>query len=522
MKPLKRILALSVIIAVVLCGCSSDKTDPVSGTGENEDYKNGGTVKMGCVPIDTLNPLITAHSSIADFLSLVYEGLFVTMPDLVAEPVLAREYVASEDNTVYTIKLKGGVKFHNGKNFGSEDVIATLDYITAYGGNYTTVADKILSYTAPSSDTVIITLKSPVADFVNTLDLPILPAGLGADAFLPENASFVPVGTGMYAYDSALEYKNIYLKANTSWHSDKKRPHIDKVDVEILSDEETVISAFDAGAIDILTTSWKNPAEMNLTSGLYNTHETLQNRLTYLGINTAAAAFDTAEERQSFALQIDAEKLCEDIMLGSAVPASSPVRDGVYFNEENSQEKSDSAKSAESVAETDESGDESEEENAHTVMLLYNSDSKTKERLALAVKHRLDIAGYAVTLAPQSFSSYLAKVANCEYDLYIGEVGIDNSANLEFMFGQQRSSQNMCSYESPELATLVSNLNRMSGKENKIVAWENFEKYYHDNAFQVPLYFTKGAVYVNKRLSGSPSPNLSSLLFGFEELYFEK
>lgn len=521
MKSLYKILSMMICLSFVLCACSSDKSDIVSTPGEGEDYKNGGTVKMACVPVDTLNPLITQHATVADFLSLVYEGLFVAMPDLTAEPLLATEHVASNDNTIYTIKLKKGVKFHNGKTFGSDDVVATLAYIQMYGGNFSSVIDNILNYSAPSSDTVIITLKSPVADFMNSFDFPILPAGLTADDFSEANSAFVPVGTGMYAYDSAEEYKNIYLKANTSWHREQKRPHIDKIDVEILSDEETIISAFDAGAIDILTTSWKNPAEMNLTSDLYNSFETLQNRFTYLGINTGAAAFDTADERKLLSSNLDSAAICEDIMLGSAVPATSPVRDGVYFNESDEIGGNHEKKSP-SMEETDPQNDFAEDSSSPAAVLLYNSDSKTKERLALAIKHRLDAAGYYVTLDSQPFSAYLSKVANCEYDLYIGEVSVDNSANLEFMFGQQRSVQNVCCYNTAELATLVSNLNRMAGKENKSVAWENFEKYYRDNAFQIPLYFTKGAAYVNKRLAGTLAPNLSSLLGGFEKLYFKQ
>ncbi len=505
------------MLAIALCGCSAKETDSVSGIDETEDFKNGGSIKMGCVPVDTLNPLITVHSSVADFLSLVYEGLFVTMPDLTAQPVLATEYVASDDNTVYTIRLKSGVSFHSGKPFGAEDVVATLSYISMYGGKYSTVTDNIAAYNAPSDDTVIITLKTPVADFANTLDFPILPSGLTADAFAAANAYFVPVGTGMYAYDSAAQYKNIYLKANTSWHNPQKRPHIDKIDVEILSDEDTVISAFDAGAIDIITTSWRNGAEMNLTSSLYKTYETSQNKFTFMGINTASAAFDTAEERRAFAAKIDSEKLCDDIMLGSAESARSPVREGVYFNIEDT----DDNKETQVTQDQSETAADDENKEDYTLMLLYNSSSKTKERLALALKHQLNMAGLKAELDPQPFEMYLAKVANCEYDLYVGEVSVDNASNLEFMFGAARSYQNVCCYQSTELATLVSNLNRMSGKEHKSVAWENFEKYYHDNAFQVPLYFTKGAVYVNKTISGDLKPNLSSLLYGFEELYIE-
>jgi len=515
MSKVFKIISFLLVAAVFLCSCSGNKMTSVSNDDSSKDsYKDGGTIKMGTVPVDTLNPLVTAHSSVADFLSLIYEGLFVTMPDLSAKPVLASEYVASADNTTYTINLKGGVKFHSGKAFSSEDVLATLSYISTYGGKYTSVTDVIASCDAPSSDTVIINLKRPVADFVNVLDFPILPSGLETDSFVVPSSSFVPVGTGMYCYDGIIEHKNIYLKANNSWHDSHKRAHIDKIDIEILSDEETVISAFDAGTTDIFAGSWKNPAELNLTSSRYNMFETVQNRLTFIGINTAAAAFDTREERTSFVSVINRDKLCEDIMLGRAESALFPVREGVYFDEKTSDSEKEETTETNLKEETIEKPSE--------LMLLYNSDSKTKKRLALAVKQQLDIAGYNTVLNPQPFDAYLAKVANCEYDLYVGEVNIDNASDLEFMFGEKRSGENICSFSDPELATLVSNLNRMSGRENRVVAFENFKKYYSENAFQISLYFTKGAVYVSKKVNGSLTPNLSNLYYGFENLYLEK
>jgi len=159
------------------------------------------------------------------------------------------------------------------------------------------------------------------------------------------------------------------------------------------------------------------------------------------------------------------------------------------------------------------------EENQNKLIVLYNSDSKSKERLAISLIHQLETAGYACTAVGEPYAIYLEKVANCHYDFYVGEVNPDNSANMTFMFGAERSAQNICTYRDEELSTLVSNINRMSGKESKTVAWENFEKYYKEKVFQIPLYFTKKEVYVNKKVGGSLTPNISSPLSGFDQLY---
>ena len=90
---------------------------------------------MACTPPDTLNPLMTNHQSVYDVLFLMYDGLFKVDCDMSAQGVLAENYTSSNENTTYTITLKDNVKFHLGKPFKSEDVIATLDYITFFSTN---------------------------------------------------------------------------------------------------------------------------------------------------------------------------------------------------------------------------------------------------------------------------------------------------------------------------------------------------------------------------------------------------
>ncbi|MBQ4629525.1 MAG: ABC transporter substrate-binding protein [Clostridia bacterium] len=506
---MKKLFCIILMFSLLFSGCSKDEKQEVKETAvvESDDWKYGGSIQLACVPVDTLNPLITKHASVSDFLSLIYEGLFECNADHTTVPVLASSCSASKNNTVYTVKLKSGIKFHDGSTLTSDDVVATLDYIFLYEGNYKSLKNNILLYHATSEDTVSITLKKPIADFANCLDFPILPAKLTGDDFLEENSNFRPVGTGMYRYDRAEDYKSIYLKQNSSWHNEKK-PYISEVNVQILSDADTIIAAFDAGIIDVVTTSWTTPSDINLTSSIYNTFKTEQNRFTYVGINCACADFDTVEERRYLSSAVDGAQIADDIMLDNAVVAKAPLRDSVYFNIED-----DSPKSSEKISKPKSDEDDSE------VILLYNSDSKTKERLAHTLKYQLENKGYSVSLDAKPFDEYVLKVLKCEYDLYVGEINIDNSGNLDFMFGESRSAQNICAYRSEELYNFISNLNSATSKDSRAVVWNNFKKYYSETVFQIPLYFSDGCTYVNNQVSGELSPNLSKSFSGFENLY---
>src|SRR5258708_30774288 len=50
------------------------------------------------------------------------------------EPLLATEYTASPDNKVFTLKLREGVKFHDGTPFKSDAVKASFDRRLAVNG----------------------------------------------------------------------------------------------------------------------------------------------------------------------------------------------------------------------------------------------------------------------------------------------------------------------------------------------------------------------------------------------------
>ncbi len=515
LRPLVLMLAI-IISAGALAGCSSDRNSIGTAPGRLVP-KNGGAIQLGCVSIDTMNPLITEHASVSDFLSLIYEGLFVLKSDLGVEGVLAKSFKASENNTVYTIELRDNVHFHNGKKFTSADVVATMNYISMHTSRYRSFMQYVAGYFSDGDYTFVIKLNTPKTDFVNNLDFPILPEALMADDFLQSNSSFVPNGTGMYVYKETVAYKDIILTANENWHNGSDRAYINEVHIEILSDEETIISAFDAGAIDALTTSWKGYGELELASEVFTAFENEQNRFSFIGMNCLSELFDTAKERRSVQSAIDSERLCRDIMLGHAVPASSPVRDGVYYNPSeaaSAQTRTEDGEAAPKAASRKE-----KDETSIAVRLLYNSDNKTKNRLAVAIKQQLDASGYLVELDGRGGSEYRSMVALSDYDIYLGEVLMTGSCDMQFMFSSPLNG--ICNYDDSEFRTLVSNLDLAVSEDGKIKAWDSFEKYYTNAAVQIPLYFTNKASFINKRINGKLKPNLSVPYYGLDDMYIE-
>src|SRR5437870_2003471 len=92
-----------------------------------EAQKKGGILKVGNLGEP---PSLDAHwttASITETLTNhIYEGLYSLDSSNRPIPMLAESHTVSKYGLVYTFKLRQGVKFHNGKEMTSEDVVASL------------------------------------------------------------------------------------------------------------------------------------------------------------------------------------------------------------------------------------------------------------------------------------------------------------------------------------------------------------------------------------------------------------
>src|SRR6195256_5225886 len=103
-----------------------------------------------------------------------YEGLYGFDKDMKMIPVLAESYEVTKDGLTYIVKLKKGIKFHDGTDFKADAVKANFDRVTNPDnklkryGLYSNIAktEVVDDYTAR------ITLKTAFSAFINNLAHP--------------------------------------------------------------------------------------------------------------------------------------------------------------------------------------------------------------------------------------------------------------------------------------------------------------------------------------------------------------
>ncbi|HEX5562473.1 MAG TPA: ABC transporter substrate-binding protein [Nocardioidaceae bacterium] len=229
------------------CGGSSPST---SGSGGGAQ-KAGGTLIHGATggsskdTLDAHRPV--QNADIARCLQL-YEPLLYWDNDYKAQPAVAESVTPSSDAMTWTVKLRQGITFHNGKKVTPEDVLFTLHRVagktpTSAGVALAPIIDFNGTKKADAS-TVVIKLKSPYAvlDYL----LAEYTFGIVPADYDPKN----PVGTGPFKYKSFTPGKNsVFTRYDGYWG---QKAFVDELQIQDFSDPSAQVNALQSGQIQTI------------------------------------------------------------------------------------------------------------------------------------------------------------------------------------------------------------------------------------------------------------------------------
>src|SRR5215213_1085591 len=155
----------AILIVVAGCGGTPATSAPSGDAGEAGTPKQGGKITAAIEGEPTsVDPAFDydfvsglATSSITEPLLIFCEQ------DTKLCPNLAESYTVSDDGLTFTLKIRQGVKFHDGTPMTVDDVVYSIDRIrnpdlgSYVGWMLTSVKD----VTAPDASTVVVTLSQP-------------------------------------------------------------------------------------------------------------------------------------------------------------------------------------------------------------------------------------------------------------------------------------------------------------------------------------------------------------------------
>ena len=248
----------------------------------------------------------------------VFEGLTRYNPDGTISPALAESWEISEDGTVYTFRLRQGVKFHDGTDFTAEDVKFTLDRARAEDS---TNAQKALfagiaDVTVVDPATVQVTLSAPSGGFLTNL------AWGDAVIVAPESAETLataPVGTGPFRFARWVQGDRVELERNPDYWGEA--PALERATFRFISDPTAAFAALMAGDVDAFPVF---PAPENLAQfeadPRFNVIVGSTEGETILAMNNASAALSDVRVRQAIAHAINRQEIIDGAMFGFGTP----------------------------------------------------------------------------------------------------------------------------------------------------------------------------------------------------------
>jgi peptide/nickel transport system substrate-binding protein len=374
---MRRRFALSLLVFATLLACAGPPKGNVEKSKVDLEHPVKGdwaVVRLEGEP-DILNPLISTLG-VARYVmwgvnnSEIYELLmnYNTRDWGLSEPLLAEAPPeVSDDHLTYTIKIRDGVKWHDGQPFTADDVLFTFKATAC------PLADTgaLRSYLTDISDiqvdgrTLRFSMSKPnvynLANVTNILAIVARhvfdPDGLldgfsykdivgpkgktdpkikkFAEQFNNHSANRAPIGTGPYKFEKWDSGREIVLARNDDYWGTK--PYLDKISYRIISDYTAALAALKSGEIDLQPRL--QPIQYNeQTSG--PTFDQQFSKVKY-SIPTSAWIFWNNDRpffkdkrvRQAMTMLIDRQKIIDTIRFGMGTIAVSPLNpQSKYFD----------------------------------------------------------------------------------------------------------------------------------------------------------------------------------------------
>lgn len=209
----------------------------------------GGRIRVGTIvasTADTLDPAKAGNSSDYMRMFLLYSGLTQYDGALRANPGLATS-IETDDNIVWTIRLRNGVHFHNGKALSADDVVYSLlrHRDPATGSKAKAVAEQFAGARRKGPLEVELRLTGP------NPDLPIM---LAQPQFvIVENGRrdfSVANGTGPYVMKAFAPGIRTVVRRNPDYWKPGK-PYLDEIELIAIPDELSRVNALLSGDVQM-------------------------------------------------------------------------------------------------------------------------------------------------------------------------------------------------------------------------------------------------------------------------------
>ena len=287
--------------------------------------KPGGAVTVGMtVPSGSIDPLTVADTGGVCMLSQTGEYLALSDPDLHLRPLLAESWQPNRDGSIWTFKIRRGVKFHDGRTLTSADVVATIDRLadpangsvalSAFAGSLSKGGSKAID-----ESTVEFHLDAPNGSFPylvssDNYNAIILPAG--HDGGFERNF----IGTGPFRLERFTPKARASFVRNPDYWGAKALP--DRTLFIFYDSIQAQILAMQGEQLDVLLHAPVQGSQALLADPHLNILALKSSAHEQVHMRADKGPFADARVRRAMALCLNRENLVKGLFRGMAVPGN--------------------------------------------------------------------------------------------------------------------------------------------------------------------------------------------------------
>jgi len=311
-------LAATSALALAACGSSSSPGTTTTTSGGTGTPKRGGTLNaalIGGTSSDTLDGNAPVETLDLCRVTQLYNTMVALNTQAQVQNVLVEEFTPNADATEWTMRLRSGVTFHNGKSMTADDLIYTLQRIadpkSPKPGASTIAPCEVQHMKKRDKLTVTLPCKTPYATFVESLAGYFLYFNIVPVGYDPKN----PIGTGPFKYKTFVPgQSSTFVRNENYWES--PYPYFDEVVISEYSDETSQVNALVSGSADVVNALSAASIPTIRASGHASTLVSNGGGYTPFTMRVDATPFNDVRVRQAMRLVIDRPQMRELVFAG--------------------------------------------------------------------------------------------------------------------------------------------------------------------------------------------------------------
>lgn len=500
-KALSLLLVLVMMLSLVACGENSTNESTTgeaagSSAAENPDKRDDLVFSISS-DTTSLDPAEVKDTISYMVLFQMYDTLVREEPDGTMAPALAESWEWNADSTELTLKIREGVKFHNGETMTVDDVVYSIN--RAIASSFTSAVTSEFDRMEKVDDThVKLVLKEPYVATLSCLcfsNLGIVPQSAGDPG---AGFSKAPIGTGPYKFVSWSEGEKIEFEANEDYW--RGAPAIKKLTIKIHTDKNTAAIALEKGEVDVLY--YPDTADrmnlMNLENVTWLEGEATT--LFYLAFNCREGVFSDVKLRQAVCYALNRDDIISLGADGAGVATANtiPVCTEYYKDFEGYQQNLEKAK---------ELMKEAGYENGLTITMKTNQSS-TYAKPTQVIQSQLAEIGITVNIELMERAAYLDETQTaCNYEatFYVITNNItdpDYIMTRRFHSKMEGGGNNFTLFKDENLDKLIDQARGEVDKAKRQDLYDQINQILYENAVIDPLFEGMTRIAFNSNLQG--------------------